>query len=662
MSPEPIASPNPEQQPKTLSWETAVFHDPTTGRPIVPTELSTAAVPELEQPTTCVVCDEQANQDNAYALCGPHFEDLTALELQFRCPPSDLGRRIKAGDRSEQSVQRDLKWRELLGKYKLQLEQERVDAINEMIASGQFDTLNGTGALLDRIWSEWATLPFLESTQKHARFKHKLFDAVADRIVQSPDASERSALTARAKQVFSSMVARDIDNVITKKFVEKGTGIAPTWDVPDWDREITDGAALLDEVHAKVREFVTAKPEQIDAVTLWTVGTHTYQWGDFAAYLVLMSAEKRSGKTRVQDVIAPMCHRPIVATHMRAETLFRVLEAHHPSVFIDEAHLYVKKSDDHEAVLNGGFQKNKPVWRLVGENHEPKKFDIFAPKCLATIGELQDTIMDRAIVIRMERKRADQTVRPWIYAEGIEVTELRPLRQKLSRWTNDNQEDLAHQTPEIPADLLRNDRAVDYWRGLFAIADTAGGDWPSRARAAAVKLSSEATSSPETTGTELLADLVKIYYPENKPPVDVWPLSNLTFLLNNLSESPWSEINNGKPLTQNKLKTLLRKFGVVSEKRRIGPRSEDRASRGIWRDRLEPLWKAYLRGDTAEVPSPASPVSPPPQVAENIGGKSGILGTLHAVPRTVPKRGLFPDARRAVPTPKHPVTDEGSAA
>ncbi len=62
--------------------------------------------------------------------------------------------------------------------------------------------------------------------------------------------------------------------------------------------------------------------------------------------------------------------------------------------------------------------------------------------------------------------------------------------------------------PDLPHAL--NDREQDIWEPLLTIADVAGGDWPNRARTAALKLSSmvNATSSE---GTDILSRIKEIF-------------------------------------------------------------------------------------------------------------------------------------------------------
>jgi uncharacterized protein DUF3631 len=64
------------------------------------------------------------------------------------------------------------------------------------------------------------------------------------------------------------------------------------------------------------------------------------------------------------------------------------------------------------------------------------------------------------------------------------------LRRECARFVKDHAEEITVAGPEIPADL--NDRAADIWEPLLALAELAGGDWPERARAAAVGLTAGA--------------------------------------------------------------------------------------------------------------------------------------------------------------------------
>ena len=69
--------------------------------------------------------------------------------------------------------------------------------------------------------------------------------------------------------------------------------------------------------------------------------------------------------------------------------------------------------------------------------------------------------------------------------------------------------------PDMPDELFN--RAADNWRPLLAIADAAGGDWPERARAAAVR--SVASEKDEGLRIMLLADIQSIFRTRKVDPI-----------------------------------------------------------------------------------------------------------------------------------------------
>ena len=64
-------------------------------------------------------------------------------------------------------------------------------------------------------------------------------------------------------------------------------------------------------------------------------------------------------------------------------------------------------------------------------------------------------------------------------------------------------------TEKLPNEI--QDRDADVWESLITIADAVGGDWPKRARVAAVALITEAKERDPSLGVRLLADLKSIF-------------------------------------------------------------------------------------------------------------------------------------------------------
>jgi putative DNA primase/helicase len=140
-------------------------------------------------------------------------------------------------------------------------------------------------------------------------------------------------------------------------------------------------------------------------------------------------------------------------------------------------------------ILNSGHTKAAAhVIRNVEINgeHKPRRFSTWAPKAIATIRALADTLEDRAIVLTLQRKPKTAPVERLRKRDSDEFA---ALRRRALRWAADNFDKLADPDPQIPDAL--NDRAADNWRPLLAIADLAGGKWPEQGREAAHTLSGE---------------------------------------------------------------------------------------------------------------------------------------------------------------------------
>lgn len=144
-----------------------------------------------------------------------------------------------------------------------------------------------------------------------------------------------------------------------------------------------------------------------------------------------------------------------------------------------------------------------------GDDHMPKRFNLWGAKAISGIGKLADTIMDRAIILELRRKLDCETVDRIRHAEaGLFET----IQRKLCRFAEDHEEDIRKAKPSLPEEL--NDRAQDNWEPLLAIADTAGGVWPELARKAALTISGDKKDT-QSRGVELLT-IIKEVFDEKK--------------------------------------------------------------------------------------------------------------------------------------------------
>ncbi len=233
-------------------------------------------------------------------------------------------------------------------------------------------------------------------------------------------------------------------------------------------------AVLLDDVRAFVRRFVVLTATQADAVALWVAHTHVFDAFGITPYLAVTSAEKRSGKTRLPEVLELLIREPLPTANISDAALFRVTNDKQPTLLVDEVDaLFSNKLPREElrGILNAGYRSGAVVHRMGGSNNTSlQTFSVYCPKAFAGIGNcLPDTISDRSIPISLKRRTRDESVERFrlrdVEAEG------HALRDRLTDWLEPQRDHLHASRPRLPDEL--DDRAQDVWEPLLAIADIA---------------------------------------------------------------------------------------------------------------------------------------------------------------------------------------------
>jgi Protein of unknown function (DUF3631) len=355
-------------------------------------------------------------------------------------------------------------------------------------------------------------------------------------------------------------------------FTPLAAGEAPTVDAALAEPVPLDqGGELLDQVEAFLRRFVVfAADAQAVAVALWVAHTWCFAAAETTPYLHVTSPEKRSGKSRLVEVLAQLARGALQAANMTAAALYRSIIDPAPALLFDEVQeLFGRGADDDQrqlrACLHSGYRLGGAARRCVGEGTKQTvaEFPTFCPKVLAGTGSLPDMLADRAIAIQLQRRTRDEPV------ERFRIRRIRgeveALRRRLAGWAQAAVPVLHDADPELPEQL--DDRAQDCWEPLLALAELAGGDWPKRARVAAVELAGGDRLADPSTGTLLLAHCWEAFAGED---ADRLATARLLELLCGRDDGPWAEWW-GKYLHDDgqakvaaaRLAKLLRRFGIA---------------------------------------------------------------------------------------------------
>jgi putative DNA primase/helicase len=349
-----------------------------------------------------------------------------------------------------------------------------------------------------------------------------------------------------------------------------------------WDEPVA-GDQLLDDIADLVERHVVVPVGAKETTALWVLFTYCIDAMRVAPILAVVSPEKRCGKTTLLTLLLALVYRQLPASNISEAMVFRTIEAHKPTLIIDEVDTFMEDNEAMRGMLNSGHTRATAyVIRGVGDQYEGRKFSTWGPKVLAKIGSLPDTLADRSIAITMKRKLTGHHVERM----GLDLPDRTlDIRRQCASWFQEHGRSLRDSDPDLPVELQNRD--ADNWRPLIAIADAAGGRWPKVAREVArtaIAVSAEQEGSPAVL---LLAD-IRTYFNEKK--TEKCLSRELVPWLAMLEDRPWPAWRRGSPILPAQVARLLKRHGIRPRTIRTGPDT----GKGYDRRDFEDAFSRYL--------------------------------------------------------------------
>ena len=327
-----------------------------------------------------------------------------------------------------------------------------------------------------------------------------------------------------------------------------------------WEKPV-DGGAVLAEIVKQIKAHMSIGDASAVAVALWIMYSYVYNAFRISPILGVVSPVRRCGKTTLLTILGFLGQRVLSAARVTAAAVYRAVDAHAPTLLVDEADTFLNERGNLRGILNSGHT-HETAYVVLTENKMAKKFATWCPKVIAMIGSLPSTLEDRAVVIPLRRKAKSEEVEKLHPGSKADFD---PLASKIARWAQDNAGNLAGMNPAVPDKL--HDRAGDNWTPLLAVAELIGGDWPQRARKAALQLSGAGTAQNAGNGEMLIHDIRRILTGNKVEKIDS---AHLVAALAEMEDRPWPELCGGRPITKAKLAVMLRPFGIAPKLLREG--------------------------------------------------------------------------------------------
>jgi putative DNA primase/helicase len=397
-------------------------------------------------------------------------------------------------------------------------------------------------------------------------------------IIKLPRSEHEAKLKELAKKLGEDIeLLRDALVVLDDEKIETG-------EIEPWDEPVNT-RALLNELEAQFRRYIVVHDEAAATViTLWICFAWCHEIATFSPILVVQGADTEMAKTTACKVTSLLTPRAHVIVEPTGATLYRFVDRHHPTLIIDDADRLLPRRPDLAHIVNSSWTRGIliPRWDVSGNTH---LYDPFCPKVLSGIdllAHLAPATRTRCITTQLLPKLAHEQVTSFRRAARDE--NFLVLRRKLMRWATDSMAAIENANPIMPEGFIS--RLEENYQLLFAIADLAGGDWPKKARAAAVKLSRE--RNEPSLGKRLLATFYDLFVKHG-----TLLTSKQVEQLLTADESDWASYRGRGPINKFEIAQLLRPYGIGPKIIHPRGRAADRGYDATWPE-FEIAFKHYL--------------------------------------------------------------------
>jgi hypothetical protein len=295
-------------------------------------------------------------------------------------------------------------------------------------------------------------------------------------------------------------------------------------------------------------------------------------------------------------ILRALCAQPWWAAGVSPSTLTRKIIADRPTVLLDNWHTTFRGSDKQQItgfLLSGcanlqGFTLLESDYR---GGFSTREVATFCPKAFAGLESLPPSLARRSIPIVLQRLKSQDSIASTFWLFVPENTE--PLTSKMQAWVKQHFDELTSKfeeyeitTPALPG---LSPHQQDCSNVLIALADTLGGHWPHKVRAALQEIFRQ-QQDREVSPIELLSD-IRDAFAHHHNPERIFTAEVLDYL-HSLDHRTWHEWNkNGAPMTAHALSRMLRKsFNIYSRSQRRG---KDKR-RGYQQSDFLEAWERYL--------------------------------------------------------------------
>jgi hypothetical protein len=239
-----------------------------------------------------------------------------------------------------------------------------------------------------------------------------------------------------------------------------------------------------------LKVYVTMSEPVLVVFVLAIVFTHVYTRYAIAPRITLTSKRPESGKSTALEIGRLLAFKPNEEAIGTGAAIEEHFSSGPCSLFLDEAqYIDAKARDRIQRIWNMGHKSGPGSVISKMEAGKKRRISLHAPVFLAGVGKGIGRLLamqQQSRTLRLEMQKYTEATKPPrdFYIEGeVDFEAFKSVYSLLCRWAEKAK---LNPKPLMPAGVIARD--ADNIRGLLAIADDCGGEWPWRAREALMVL------------------------------------------------------------------------------------------------------------------------------------------------------------------------------
>lgn len=247
---------------------------------------------------------------------------------------------------------------------------------------------------------------------------------------------------------------------------------------------------LLAEMRAYLERYmVFPSPDYATVSALYCAATHLWPHFDAFPYLHITSHTKRSGKTRLSELLAFLAMNSRNIAGAGAATIYRRIEDEQPTLFMDEIEqLGSETASLMRTVLNVGYRRGQTIPKMGRGNEGIVEFSAYCPKVFIGIGDLFDTLRDRTIAVKLVRGTP-----PTRFVYDVAKTDGEKLRDAMHTLVRSKKDAILEAYTSTSLSFL-SDRDEELWLPLFAVCEVLAPEAVEELKRIAVDMATEKTA------------------------------------------------------------------------------------------------------------------------------------------------------------------------